>query len=233
MKSSTENSYGARIGNAESLVTALQGFNNYQSPKPELSIEGFRSLIDNIKNQNTQIAVSKQNYSLAVEARVKIFEKDQYSVSRILSPINATVKVSFGKEAKEATDVAGIISKIRGSNMRTIKNTDGNFVSQSHQSFNSKVQFLADLIANLSNFGANYAPSKSELALESLGVLYQNAVIANNVVMEMYSQFIQKNDIRVNAYDVMSKTATMIKENVKAQYGFNSSEYNLVKKLKI
>lgn len=233
MKSSTENSYGARIGNAESLVTALQGFKNYQSPKPELSIEGFRSLIDNIKNQNTQIAVSKQNYSLAVEARVKIFEKDQYSVSRILSPINATVKVSFGKEAKESNDVAGIISKIRGANARNMKNTEGTFVSQSHRSYNSKVQFFSDLIANLSNFGGNYAPSKSELALESLTVLYQNAVVANNAVMEMYSQFVQKNDIRLNAYENLSKIALRIKENVKAQYGFNSSEYNLVKKLKI
>lgn len=233
MKSSTENSYGARIGNAESLVTALQGFNNYQSSKPELSIEGFRSLINNIKTQNTQIAVSKQNYSLAVEARVKIFEKDQYSVSRILSPINATVKVSFGKEAKEATNVAGIIAKIRGSNSRTIKSTEGNFVSQSHQSYNSKIQFFADLIANLSTFENNYTPSRNELAIANLNRLYENAVNTNNAVIDAYSQFIRNNDIRVEAYDFISKTATMIKENVKAQYGYNSSEYNLVKKLKI
>ena len=109
MKSSTENSFGARIGNAESLVTALRGFNNYQSSKPELGIEGFSSLIAGIKNQNTQIAIHKQNYSMAVEERVKIFEKNQYSVSRILSPINATVKVSFGKGEKEEKDVEGII----------------------------------------------------------------------------------------------------------------------------
>ncbi|MFC4816035.1 hypothetical protein [Flavobacterium sp. GCM10023249] len=233
MKSSTENSYGARIGNAESLVTALQGFNNYQSPKPELSIEGFRNLINDLKNQNTQIAIHKQNYSLAVEARVKIFEKDQYSVSRILSPINATVKVNFGKEAKEATNVAGIIAKIRGSISRTIKSTEGNFVSQSQQSYNSKIQFFADLIANLSTFENNYAPSRNELSIVNLNRLYENAVNTNNAVMDAYSLFIRNNDIRVDAYEVISKTATMIKENVKAQYGFNSSEYNLVKKLKI
>jgi hypothetical protein len=51
--------------------------------------------------------------------------------------------------------------------------------------------------------------------------------------MDTYSQFIQKNDIRVDTYVKLSKTATLIKENVKAQYGYNSSEYNLVGKLKI
>ncbi|MCL9806105.1 hypothetical protein NAT51_11255 [Flavobacterium amniphilum] len=233
MKSSTENSYGARIGNAESLVTALRGFNNYQSSKPELGIEGFSSLIANIKNQNTQIAIHKQNYSLAVEERVKIFEKDLLSVGRILSPINATIKVSFGKEAKEATDVAAIISKIRGSNAKSLKSTEGTFVSQSHQSFNSKIQFFSDLIANLSAFGSNYAPSRDELSVENLKDLYENAVAANNAVIDAYSQFIQKNDIRLSAYDTLSKTAVHIKENVKAQYGYNSSQYNLIGKLKI
>jgi hypothetical protein len=233
MKSSTEKSYGARIGNAESLVTAIQGFNNYQSPKPELSIEGFRSLIDNIKNQNDQIALNKKKYSEAVEARVKIFDKNPYSVNRVLSPINATVKVSFGKEAKIATSVATIIAKIRGSNSKTVKDTEGTFVSQSHQSFNSKIQFFADLIVYLTDFGEEYAPAKTELSLNNLKNLYLDAVNANNVVMDTYSQFIQKNDIRVDTYVKLSKTATLIKENVKAQYGYNSSEYNLVGKLKI
>ena len=142
MKSISENSYGDRIGNAENLLTALQSFNGYQSSKPELSIEVFRASIADIKDQNNQVAVNRQNYALAVEIRVKIFENDPYSVKRILSPINATVKVSFGKDAKETTDVIGIIFKMRGANMRTVKSNAETFVSQSYQSYNSKSQFF-------------------------------------------------------------------------------------------
>lgn len=233
MKSSTEKSYGARIGNAESLVTALQGFSNYQSTKPELSIEGFRSLIVDIKTQNDQMTLNRKKYSDAVEARVKIFDKDAYSINRILSPINATVKVSFGKETKTATNVSAIIAKIRGANGKTVKETEGTFVSQSHQSFNSKIQFFADLIVYLADFGNEYAPTKTELSLDNLRNLYLEAVNANNAVMDTYSLFIQKNNIRVEAYSKLTKTATLIKENVKAQYGYNSSEYGLVGKLKI
>lgn len=233
MKSSTENSYGARIGNAESLLAALQSFNGYQSSKPELSIEQFSERIADIKNQNDLTALNKKKYSDAVQVRTKIFDKSPYSVSRILSPINATVKVGLGKEDKGALNVAFIISKIRGANGKSIKNTEGTFVSQSHQSFNSKIQFFADLIVNLADFGEVYAPTKPELSVESLKNLYIEAVNANNEVMNSYSQFVQKNDIRVDAYERLSKTATLIKENVKAQYGYNSTEYSLVGKLKI
>ena len=233
MKSSTENSYGARIGNAESLLAALQSFNGYQSSKPELSIEQFGERIADIKNQNDLTALNKKKYSDAVQVRTKIFDKNPYSVSRILSPINATVKVGFGKEDKAAVNVAFIISKIRGANGKSIKNTEGTFVSQSHQSFNSKIQFFADLIVNLTDFGEVYAPTKPELSVESLKNLYIEAVNANNEVMNSYSQFVQKNAIRVDAYERLSKTATLIKENVKAQYGYNSTEYSLVGKLKI
>lgn len=213
------------------MLAALQSFNGYQAPKPQVGIPSFTTAIADLKNQNTQIAVSKQNYALAVDIRVKIFEKDPYSIRKILSPINATVKVSFGKEAKETTQVIGIISKIRGANGKKSKSIEETFVSQSYQSYHSTTQFFSDLIANLTNFGDNYMPVKSQLALDSLADLYQNAVNSNNLVMDTYSQFIQKNDIRLTAYQSLSQTATLIKENVKAQYGYNSSEYNLIKKL--
>jgi hypothetical protein len=233
MKSISENSYGARIGNAENLLTALQSFNGYEAPKPELSIEGLSASIADIKGQNNQVAVTKQNYSLAVEIRLQIFEKNPHSIKKILSPINATVKVSFGKNAKETTDIIGIISKMRGANMKSSKNVSETFVSQSYQSYNSKIQFFADLIANLTNFETRYMPTKNHLMLDSLQDLYSNAVNANNMVMNTYSKFVQTNDFRLGAYETLSQNAVLIKENVKAQYGFKSTEYNLIKKLKI
>lgn len=107
MRSSSEKGYGARIANAEKLVAALQNFNGYVPIKPGYSISNYADLITTTKAQNTSVASTKQSYSLAVDYRIQIFDKGDIAISKILSPINGTVKVSFGRTSKEAKDVAG------------------------------------------------------------------------------------------------------------------------------
>jgi hypothetical protein len=233
MKSNSEISYGARIGNAEKLVTTLASFPGYLPQKPEFSIQNLRSLIDPLKKQNDNMASKKQSYSLAVENRKKHFDKDNISIKKVISPINGTVKASFGKTAKEATDVASIIAKIRGANIKSSKKTDEKTVSQSFQSFSSKTQFFADLVVYLQNFGANYNPSNVNVQLDTLNTLLTNATSANNKVMDSFSVFRQNNTIRLNDYYNLSQLAIRIKDNIKSQYGNKSSEYILVKSLKI
>lgn len=233
MASISERSFGARIGNAEKLATALNTFTNFQPQRPEFSITELNSLITQIKNQNIEVASKKQTYSLAVETRKQFFEKNTYSIKKILSPINATVKASYGKEAKEATDVASIIAKIRGANAKSSATVTQTNVSQSYQSFSSRTQFFSDLITNLTNFGTNYNPSNNQLIVTNLETLHNNATKANNQVMDSFSQFRQTNTNRIDNYENLSQITMRIKENVKSQYGLNSSEYILVKGLTI
>ncbi len=235
MSSNSEVSYGARVGNAEKLVAALQNFNNYTPIKPEYSITAYNDLITAVKSQNNDVASKKQSYSLAVEKRKQVYDLKINAINKLLSPINAAVKVSFGRTAKEATDVAGIIAKIRGANIKNKKtaNPDEATVSQSYQSFNSKAQFFADLIANLSNFGTNYTPVNSEITIAELNNRYNDAITANNDVMNNFTQFVQNNKVRIETYNTLSKIGIRIKDSIKAQYGNNSTEYNLIKGLKI
>ena len=235
MRSTSETSYGARIGNAKKLVAALQNFNGYQAIKPEFSINSYTDLINATKAQNTTVAGKKQSYSLAVDNRIQIFDKGETAISKILSPINGTVKVSYGRTSKEATDVAGIIAKIRGANIRKSTSTspDEATVSQSYQSFNSKAQFFSDLIVNLTNFGTNYEPANSTLNIAGLNDIYTNAIAANSNVMNTFTQFAQSNTTRIDSYFQLSQTAIRIKDSVKAQYGYTSTEYSLIKGLKI
>lgn len=235
MSSNSEVSYGARIGNAEKLVAALQNFNTYNPIKPEYSITAYNDLITQIKTQNNTVASKKQSYSLAVESRRQVFEKDPNSINSLLSPINSTVKVSYGRVAKEATDVATIIAKIRGANIKskTTTNNEETNVSQSYQSYNSKAQFFSDLIVNLTNLGTNYSPTNPSIELVELTNIYNNAIAANANVMNTFTQFSQINNIRISAYQTLSQTSIRIKDSVKAQYGNNSTEYNLIKGLKI
>lgn len=231
----SETSYGARIGNAEKLVAALQNFNGYQAIKPEYTINSYTDLINSTKAQNTTVAGKKQSYSLAVDNRIQIFEKGTLAISKVLSPINGTVKVSYGRTSKEATDVAGIIAKIRGANIRknSTASPDEATVSQSYQSYNSKAQFFSDLIVNLTNFGTNYEPANNTLKIAGLNDIYTNAISANSNVMDKFTQFVQINSTRIDKYYELSQTAIRIKDSVKAQYGYTSTEYSLIKGLKI
>ena len=235
MRSTSETSYGARVGNAEKLVAALQNFNGYQAIKPEYSINSYTDLINTTKAQNTTVAGKKQFYSLAVDNRIQIFEKGEMAIDKILSAINGTVKGSYGRTSKEATDVAGIIAKIRGANIRKSKSTnpDEQTVSQSYQSFNSKAQFFSDLIVNLTNFRDDYQPANITLNIAGLSDIYTAAIAANSNVMDTFTQFAQSNTTRIDGYFELSQTAIRIKDSVKAQYGYNSTEYALIKGLRI
>lgn len=54
MRSNSETGYGARIGNAEKLVAALQNFKNYQAIKPEFSITSYTDLSTPLKRKTLQ-----------------------------------------------------------------------------------------------------------------------------------------------------------------------------------
>lgn len=234
MRSISETSYGARIGNAEKLVAALQNFNGYIPVRPEYSISDYTDFIQNTKTENTTVASKKQAYSLAVEDRLQVFVKGPLAIKKILSPINGTVKVSFGRNSKEAKDVAAIIAKIHGNNGKKVSDKpDEETVSQSYKSYNSMTQFFSDIIANLTAFGTGYSPANASLNVAGLTNIYDNAVTANSNVMNTFTQFAQSNATRIEAYFELSQTAIRIKDSVKAQYGVNSTEYRLIKGLKI
>lgn len=233
MNQTTERGYGARIGNAAKLVQALQSFDNYQPQRPELSIAGIHEQIEAIKNLNNEVATKKQAYSLAVENRLQILEKNPDSIKKILSPINANVKVIYGKNSTEATDVARIIKKMRGKNMVKSNTPEAKTISQSYQSYHSKVQFFADLVASISTFGSNYNPVNPKLSITSLKELYKTAVSANNLIVESNANFVLINQKRINSYTMLSQNALCVKESVKAQYGQQSVQYRIVKGLHI
>jgi hypothetical protein len=235
MKSNSEKSFGARIGNAEKLVTALQNFSDYQALKPEYSITEYSNFITNIKAQNDVVATKKKTFSLSIDHRHQIFNTGNNAIKKVLSPINGVVKVIYGKNAKESKDIAAIIAKLRGANGRKRKTQklEVETISQSYQSYNSRVQFFEDLIVYLTNFGGDYAPVNEVISIAKLTNIYNSAIEANNQVMDSLTKFVQVNDARIVSYAQLSITAQSIKDSIKSQYGYNSVEYNIIKGLKI
>jgi len=233
MGSTSEKSYGSRIGNAEKMLSALQSFNGYHAAHPELEIAVLDSLIDEIKALNRRVASSKQDNSLAIAARKGLYVSDELSISKALLAINGNVMAAFGRKSKESIEIYTIVKKTRGTNKKTPKNPDEDSISQSYQSFNSIIQFFADVVVHLTRYEAdgNYNPSDPRLAVGSLNAQYEAGVAANNLVVTTFSNFKQTNATRLERYAFLSSLALRLKDGVAAQYGKNSPEYAVIKKL--
>jgi len=232
MSSTSEKTYGSRVGNAEKMLGALQSFGDYAPRHDNASISVLNDLIIDIRTRNTEVASNKQSFSLAVEVRRQYYDKGADSIKNRLAPINATVKTVYGRQSKEAADTAALIAKMRGANIKATKPAEES-VSQSYQSYNSKIQFFSDLIVNLDNFGSDYDPTDARITVGELRTLHDNALQANVRVMDAYSRLVMVNANRVSSYAALTETAARIKDGVAAQYGFHSPQYRLIRGLSI
>ena len=234
MASSIETTIGARVANAESISTHLTAFKNFSPPDAALAGPKLSALIDNIKATNTEAAAAIQRYSNAVDTRTKLFKEDVNSVSFLLSAIGATVRASFGKNSKEAGNIASMIQNLRGvTSKKAPKEPSQDSVSQSERSFGSVTQNFSNLITTLESFGGKYTPANSDISIPALHIKLNLMGNSNVAVTASYGSLKEKRDDRFVLYQRLNILTQRIKDAVKSQYGSKSTEYNLVKGLKV
>ncbi len=234
MASNSEVTFGARLNNASTILTHIQAFVGYAPPVPNLLAANLDTVIANIKTQNSTTAGNKQAYSAVVEKRQKLFSKDSDSLVKIMSPLGATVRSIFTKSSKEATDITAMITKIRGEKIKKDKTEpNAEFVSQSEKSYGSMTQNFADIIATLQKFGPAYKPANESIKLESLTTKLDLLRQANTDVAVAYGTLKESTDDRNALYKSLSTLIQGIKDAVKSQYSLRSTEYNLIKGLKV
>lgn len=242
MSSISEKTFGSRLTNAETLSAHLKSFGGYAPPASELSAASLDTLLSNIRSQNTTVASSQAGYSAAVEARLQLFSKAPDALGKVLSPIGAAVRAKYGKEAKATQDMTELVNKLRGEGKAKPKITEedqnsneksNSGVSQSERSYGSMTQHFADLIAMLTAMGANYAPTNNNIKLATLTTKLTAIRTANTAVAGAYGSLKVATDNRQTQYADLVGRVGRIKEAVKSQYGVKSSEYALVKGLKV
>ena len=234
MASTSEVTFGARIANAEALSTNLKAFTGYVAPTTETSIANYDALIASMKSENGSVATKKAAYSLAVDVRQKHFLKEPTSISKMLSPIVAAVRAKMGKSAKEVADITSLMTKIRGEKPPKLKEGDtAETVSQSERSYGSMTQNFSDIVTTLTSLGADYAVVQTNLKLPALLTKVAAITTANNAVTTTYGSLKTTVDSRANKYDDLGERTQRIKESVKSQYGVGSTEYKLIKGLKV
>ena len=234
MATSSELTLGAKVANAEKILTNLKAFVAYAPADAALSIAGLEELIKKIKNANTATAGNVQAYSEAVDKRQILFQKGDDSLVKILPLIGATVRASFGKTSKEAINIANMITKIRGAKAKKIsKDATEATVSQSEKSYGSMTQNFSDMIATLENYTIKYNPINAEITIFALLAKLAYLGDANVAVTATYGKQKENRDDRAVLYANLNVITQRIKDNVKSQYGMTSTEYKLIKGLKI
>lgn len=234
MASTSEATFGAKIANAEAVSTHLKAFMGYVAPTKETTIDNYDDLIASMKTDNSGVATKKLAYSTAVDARQKHFLKDPTSISKILSPIVAAVRAKMGKSAKEVGDITALMTKIRGEKPKKPKEGDtAENLSQSERSYGSMTQNFSDIVTTLTALGDGYSVVNPSLQLPALLKKVADITTANNAVTTTYGSLKTTVDGRANRYDDLSERTQRIKESVKSQYGVASTEYKLIKGLKV
>jgi hypothetical protein len=241
MASFSENTFGSRIANAEAISTHLKSFTGFVEPTTETSIASIDNLITSLKTENSEIASKKLAYSTAVDVRAKHFFKTPDSIEKLISPITAAVKAKLGKTSKPATDIAALAVKIRGEKKKKndTSQVEGNEgekkepVSQSERSYGSMTQHFADIIATVTALDKDYAPANASIDVAALTTKIDTIRTANNNVTSTYGALKTSVDSRQNLYDDLSARIQRVKDAVKSQYGVGSTEYKLIKGLKV
>jgi len=241
MASFSEITFGARLANAEAISTNLKGFVGFVAPTPTTTIANYDTLITTLKATNGTLATNRAVYSAAVDVRLKHFSKAPDCVEKLLSPILSTVKSKIGKTAKPVVDITALAVKIRGERKKkddTPTPTDSeeikkDAVSQSERSYGSMTQNFADIISTLTTLGTDYTPVNTNIKLVGLNTKLTTIRTANNTVTTTYGALKISVDARQLSYEDLAKRAQAIKYAVKSQYGIKSSEYNLIKGLKV
>ena len=226
-------SYSSRLTEGEKLIEYLNTFTGFDPGDAELTAAAFQTQTTALHTVQDEHTTKHFDYSKAALDRRKLFDKEDDSISKLLSPIRANVRGKLGGDSQQYHDIKTLILKIRGQGRRvsvTEKSTE-NTISRSEKSFGSQLIYFGDIITLLTKFGADYAPMNEKIKISQLQDLLTNATNATNNVSQKLAVYKPLITARRDGFKQLSATAKRIKDMILSQYGQDSTEYNLVKGL--
>jgi hypothetical protein len=238
MKTKVKSSFGARLRGGQDTVVNISSFANYHSPRQEESPEAMSSLINEIILSESEEVAIKENYSMAVDLRQKAFRNNTDSIEKLLSPISGSVIAMYGKNSKEFALVNSVIKTMRSTKLvKPPVNPDNTAetkrsISHSNLSYASMTMHFNDLTSTIAEFNG-FTSSNSIITVEGLKQICTNITNLNNSVVQNYNALVVSRSKRNALFTELSERLTRIKAYVKAQYGFKSDEYKLIKGAKV
>lgn len=237
MTSISENTFGAKLRNAQDLVNIIQGFTGYTPPRTQETVANMNILINSIITANTSTANTSQQYKSAVTARQVAYRGTSTSIEKLLSPLKGAIDAQYGKKSPESHSITNSIKTMRSTKLVKLpidptKENQVNAVSQSERSYGSIIQSFGNIIASLQQF-KDFNPSNSNIKITALQATVTQVTTLNNNVAQRIQALKTSQTSRNALYAELKDRGQRIKSYVKAQYGNNSTEYNLIKGLKL
>lgn len=234
MASSMEKTFGSRLSNANKLATYLTEFTEYVPIHDTTSVANYKALLEDITSMNSNVSTTYSDFAAAADKRNRRFKVDEDCLLKRLTPISAYTKALFGAKSKEYTMVNNHMKKLRGQGTDHFKkDSESEWVSQSHQSYGSLIQNFANLINLLDTFGTSYTPPNESIKLPKLKELLDELKVCSHDVNQAYARYKTRQIARLEGYADLTQRSTRIKDTVKSIYGIRSTEYKLIKGLSI
>ncbi|MDO4703221.1 hypothetical protein [Tannerella sp.] len=229
----SETGFGAKLRKAQDVVHYIGQFDGYNPPRSEETIGGMNDLLNQIIAANAEVVHMQQLYKGSTTKRIQMYRDMDSSIMKLLPSISGAVEAQYGKDSIESNSIKALIKKMRVTGVAKspkdpTAGPETKSISRSEQSFGSLIQNFNNIITILSEL-TGYNPSNTKLSVDSLKTLSQEATNLNNLVAKYISDLKTVKAKRLGLYNDLHDRVRRIKAYVKAQYGYSSEQYKMIK----
>ncbi len=227
--------FAERLQRARDMYSILKGFEGYNPPRTEESLEGFQAFIDTLVVANKTVTDRNGDKRFKVSDRRDIYFDSVGSVMKIFTNIMLYVKAKYGQKSTEYAILRTIMNKMRSTKIvKAVSAEPGQDQkirkpnNRSDRSFGSLTQYFQDFITTVLKF-EGYNPDIEEYKPAGLEALLVKITKLNDDVATHKSELKTVQDGRVELFKELRERANRIKYYVKFKYGSDSTEYNQIR----
>lgn len=234
MASKYENTFGARIKNAEDVLTIVSTFTDFKPLNPQDNLVEVGKLISSTKDATQAEVTTSNQYSVSTSTRAKLVSTNNDSLKKSVSPIRSYLLAMYGKTDKQYININSILHQITGDKtLKEKKSPETKSISTSQQSYASLTQVFADLITSIGNLTPAYEPTNQNISLQTLREKHEQISQINNDITTNFNALTNARQERDRLYEDLKTRIQRIKKTVQSQYGNTSSEYEKIKGYRI
>jgi hypothetical protein len=236
MSSTSHQSYASKIGNAQSMLLAIQEFPAYVAPIPTASPAALDASITSIQTLENTLNDAQTAYHVKVQDRQNVFDTNSNAIDKLLAPIRTFVEAITSDTDAQYIELNRLIKRIRGAAPK--KSTNAINVSAAKKSqvemtFNSRQHDFGLIINILESLSVPYTPPNADISIPNLIIVKDAAFSSTSKVETAQGVLKELTTKRLDSFKNLTAQCQSIKKFVKAQYGLHSTEYDRIKSLKI
>lgn len=125
MSSKSHQSFTSKLGNAQTMLLAIQEFTTYVAPKPDATPAALDTTITALQTLENDLNDAQTQYHVRVQDRQNIFDTQDLSIYKLLAPIRTFVEALTSSTDPQYIEINRLTKRIRGAvSKKTAQNTN-------------------------------------------------------------------------------------------------------------